>query len=94
MFLWLARHCNRLLFQLSDYYLPRMHSNQAGLLQRGGDEAEIDMRVARVRKIRHLIYPPSAELHAVSGAVRNEDTEALRRKLRAAEYPEPVRPRL
>ncbi len=62
--------------------------------QRGGDEAEIEMRVARVRKIRHLIYPPSAELHAVSGAVRNEDTEALRRKLRASEYPEPVRPRL
>lgn len=56
--------------------------------QGGGERADIDMRVARVRKVRHIVYPPSPALNAVSGLVRIAETEAERRRLRSIEYPE------
>ncbi|MBJ7484345.1 hypothetical protein [Brevundimonas sp.] len=57
--------------------------------QGGGSMVTIKMPVARVRKIRRAIYPPSPELAAAMDTLtRTKDSEAVRRSLRAIEYSE------
>lgn len=57
--------------------------------QGGGSLVDISMVAARVRKIRRAIYPPSAELAAaIDALVLTKESEAVRRRLRAIEYPE------
>jgi len=49
------------------------------------------MVIARLRRLRQALYPPSAELRALMEGDRSAANNAERRRLRAIEYPEPVR---
>lgn len=56
--------------------------------QRGGDEVTIVMPVARLRRIRRALYPPSPRLAELTNGPRTAASETERRVLRAIEYPE------